>query len=584
MMDFNTFKKAVDSLKDFPGIVGITGGEPTIHPRFDEFVRYYRSVIGFDVDSSESFRPQSDFMGYLIAERMDILRHNHRGLFTSLGEKYYEHFALIQDTFGVQLVNDHSHPSRHSALLITRAEMGIPDEEWRHLRDDCWVQKYWSASITAKGAFFCEVAAALDALLDGPGGWPIEPGWWKRTPADFADQLKWCELCGAALPTTPRDANDEIDEVSPLWKRNLEAIRSPKALAGLVRELDVAGYAEEKREVTDTPEPYFAEERLRMAAGQSALVPKLVTSLMLAPGDSAKKVLDLTQARDWVLVLLGTASSEDLEAMLKSHVFNPGCLYHFRNSPGRRPLRASFFNLRALPARSGLSLIDVARAYPESRKIELSAPASSGPWATLGLMLRCAEHSARKVRGCTQYLESLWSATITRPDDAALLWNILLGKLSRVRFMIWIPLWRSGWRFGAGIIKRLRAAWVPAWLVFVALTQLYVYRHTANGVPLAGGVRAVVAACFILAGLSMAAEFIGGCLLHRPYPERLRSGNAVWFVASVAAAFLYLASYLIRCGLAPYDLRRPFTLGTIFLVAVFTAYIVHGRGRNRRKS
>jgi hypothetical protein len=589
MMDLQTFQKAVDSLKDFPGIVGITGGEPTVHPEFDGFVRYYRSAIGFDVDSSESHRPQSDFMGYLIAGRMDILRHNHRGLYTSMGDKYYEHFELIQDTFGVQIVNDHSHPSRHSALLITRAELGIPDAEWIGLRDDCWVQKYWSASVTPKGAFFCEVAGALDALLGGPGGWPVEPGWWKRTPADFADQLKWCELCGAALPTPSRDANDGIDEVSPLWKKRLDDIRSPKAQAGLVRELDMAGYAKGGYEIVDSPEPYFAEERLRMSQGQSALVPKAVTVLTLAPG--APALLDLGQARDWVLVLQGTASSGDLEAMLSSHVFNPGCLYHLRNSPGRSPLRATFFNLRALPARAGLSLPDVARAYPESKQIQVRVPASSGPWAAIGLLSRCARHAARKVRGWAQYLESLWSVTITRPNDAALLWQILLGKLSRARLARGLPLWRSCWRLGAGIVRRgfqdapdpvRRAVGVAAWLVFVLLVQRYVYQHTANGLRIAGPVRAILAAAFILAALSMLAECVVGRLSRRPYPERLRSGNALWFVASAAAAFLYMASYLMRCALPHYGLRRPLTLATVFLVAALTAFMVRERRRKRR--
>ena len=37
-MDFETFKKAVDSLKDYKGMIGIIGGEPTIHPEFERFV------------------------------------------------------------------------------------------------------------------------------------------------------------------------------------------------------------------------------------------------------------------------------------------------------------------------------------------------------------------------------------------------------------------------------------------------------------------------------------------------------------------------------------------------------------------
>ena len=44
-MSFNTFKKAVDSLRDYPGIVGIVGGEPTLHPQFGEFMQYYVEKI-----------------------------------------------------------------------------------------------------------------------------------------------------------------------------------------------------------------------------------------------------------------------------------------------------------------------------------------------------------------------------------------------------------------------------------------------------------------------------------------------------------------------------------------------------------
>ena len=41
-MDFDTFKRAVDSLQDFPNMVGIIGGEPTLHPQFEEFALYLR--------------------------------------------------------------------------------------------------------------------------------------------------------------------------------------------------------------------------------------------------------------------------------------------------------------------------------------------------------------------------------------------------------------------------------------------------------------------------------------------------------------------------------------------------------------
>ena len=41
-MDFKDFQKAVDSLKDFSGVVGVMGGEPTLHPRFKEIVKYIK--------------------------------------------------------------------------------------------------------------------------------------------------------------------------------------------------------------------------------------------------------------------------------------------------------------------------------------------------------------------------------------------------------------------------------------------------------------------------------------------------------------------------------------------------------------
>ena len=73
-------------------------------------------------------------------------------------------------------------------------------------------------------------------LLDGPGGWPVEPGWWKRLPADYTAQKEFaCPHCGGAIPMKRRPSTDGIDDVSPGNLEILKKIRSPKVRKGHVQ-------------------------------------------------------------------------------------------------------------------------------------------------------------------------------------------------------------------------------------------------------------------------------------------------------------------------------------------------------------
>jgi hypothetical protein len=211
-MDLDQYRQAVDSLVDFPGMVGMIGGEPLLHPRFEEMAHY-------------------------LEQRIEDPKR--RGLWSTV-PKETRHGGLIRRVFGNLFLNDHTVSSiLHQPVLVAAREVvPEPDRMWEFI-DNCWVQTLWSATITPKGAFFCEVAAAFDMLFDGPGGWPVVPGWWKREPREFTDQKNlWCPGCGCAVPLARRSSTEEVDDVSPGNLERLAAIGSRKASAGRVRLYD----------------------------------------------------------------------------------------------------------------------------------------------------------------------------------------------------------------------------------------------------------------------------------------------------------------------------------------------------------
>ena len=404
VMDYGFFKNAVDCAADFPGgMVGIMGGEPTMIPDFEEYMNYYVSRICPERKGMQADEPGLilDFSEFIKRWRNNVRPRCRRGLFTSLGPKYYQHYETIQDVFPeYQCVNDHCNPGLHQPLLVASSELPIGEEERKALIDKCWINQTWSATVTPKGAFFCEVAAALDMLLGGPGGWPVEKGWWKRKPCDYGDQLKWCNLCGAAIPLPRRRANMEIDDISPGMVEKLKAVGSPKVENGHYQVFEVDSYDLKSYESKWNPDAewYLPKEgedgALRVAKENVSISPRKLEGVTVCVGysdylkvtlpmnlrhfDKFVVVTDKTDERtielcksmgvecviskrihengapfnkgkaineglarlsmeDWVLHLdADTILPFNFRYLLSSSVLNPGCMYYTKRIEMRR--------------------------------------------------------------------------------------------------------------------------------------------------------------------------------------------------------------------------------------------------------
>ncbi len=358
-MDFETFERAVNSLDGYNGVIGIMGGEPTLHPEFERFVRFIQEKFGVHKEENRMIYPQREFIrevrrrefeSHVLREGEDGTGQNSGwgnfkmcgpGLWSNMGVTYSKYYELIQDTFNVQFLNDHINPSYHQPGLFARKDLNIPDEEWIELRDKCWIQNEWSASITPKGAFFCEIAGALDMLFDGPGGWPIESGWWKRTPKEFGEQLHWCEICGFALDTFMRDAEEEIDDVSPtLYEmlKKVDSLRLKQGRINLVKIQDgvIAENSKASNKHLSTALPYIENYEDRFNQSNSQLFVKEYSIVSIPEGASFGQSLnrELAKAKDWILFMdakkvTGTEESckAQVDALIKEYVLNPGTLH-----------------------------------------------------------------------------------------------------------------------------------------------------------------------------------------------------------------------------------------------------------------
>lgn len=217
-ISLENFEKAVVSLKDYFGVIGVFGGNPAVSPKFPQLCEILAAHIPWERRGIWCNNPLSH--GKLMRK---IFNPSVSNLNVHMDKWAYKAFKQDwPESRPVGLESD----SRHASGFVAMQDV-IDDPEviWEKI-SACDINQFWSAMICEfRGelrGYFCEIAGAQAMFHqtepDYPDlGVPIEEGWWRKTMTDFAAQARYhCFACGfpmraeGALATHP----DSAEQVS----------------------------------------------------------------------------------------------------------------------------------------------------------------------------------------------------------------------------------------------------------------------------------------------------------------------------------------------------------------------------------
>jgi hypothetical protein len=217
--------------RSYFGTVGVFGGNPCVHPQFEELCRIMKRYIPFEQRGLWS----NNLMGYgkLCRETFNPERSN---LNVHLNDKAY--WEIVRDW-------PEAHPkgleddSRHSPPYVAMQDMeDMTDDERWGLIADCDVNQRWSALIGVfRGelrGYFCELAGAQAMLHESEPDYPdlgvaVTPGWWDRPMDGFSAQVRYhCFACGHPLRGSGDFATRGTIEQVSRTHANIFKLKKPK--------------------------------------------------------------------------------------------------------------------------------------------------------------------------------------------------------------------------------------------------------------------------------------------------------------------------------------------------------------------
>ena len=215
-MSPDNFRRAVVSLLDYPGIVGVFGGNPCLHPQFNQISAIMRELLPKERrglwtnwlagQDGEMIR---DTYGYL-----NLVVHGN----TEAGQE--------MRAAGLSLVHGEGKMAWHSPILIALLDI-IPDRAERlKLIETCDINLRWSGAIdqgplpgipgdNLRG-WYCEVASSMARAYKLAGGIPLIPGWWAQDMRFWKSDVDFhCHRCGVPLKLKGQQDNNNTDDYSP---------------------------------------------------------------------------------------------------------------------------------------------------------------------------------------------------------------------------------------------------------------------------------------------------------------------------------------------------------------------------------
>lgn len=249
-MSLDCFREAVRSLADWPGVIGIFGGNPCNHPKFPELCEILCEEIS---DQRHRGLWSNDLLQHGEIARKTFYP---EGRF-NLNAHGIRSAGLVIDKYLTGKLIPHSdmRGAQHAAMLANYRDFGMTETEWTAARERCDINQKWSGAIAERDgkpfAYFCEVAASIDGVLGNNNGVPAVPGWWREDMSAFGGQVKNCcdRGCGVPLRMAGHEDHEETYDISPSWD---VVLCPPRGRIGIAVHAELPGTVKENTDYMQT--------------------------------------------------------------------------------------------------------------------------------------------------------------------------------------------------------------------------------------------------------------------------------------------------------------------------------------------